>query len=246
VSTPLPDGPVSRETGPSGISEVRDSPSDNPDLHRYAEILLGSGIERGLIGPREAGRIWDRHINNCGGLEALIRPGSHVCDVGSGAGLPGMVLAIIRPDLHVTLVEPLARRVTFLKETARDLGLANVEIQRARATDLHHQTRFDVVTARAVAPLPKLVHWCMPLVDDSGELLAMKGESGSQEVLDATPLLTKQGCAPPTIVAINENNPGARTTVVRVRWSRSATASADTHHSHPGHRADSGDWTGTR
>ncbi len=135
----------------------------------------------GVIGPREADRIWDRHILNSLALADLIPVGATVVDVGSGAGLPGIPLAIARPDLSVTLLEPLLRRTTFLEPVVRELGLGDrVRVVRARAEDHHEQ--YDVVTARALAPLDRLIRWCRPLLKDGGTLLALKGRSAEDEI----------------------------------------------------------------
>jgi 16S rRNA (guanine527-N7)-methyltransferase len=157
---------------------------------RFAELLAGSAVEWGLIGPREVPKIWERHILNCVVLSPAIPAEARVADVGSGAGLPGIVLAVARPDITVVLVEPLLRRVTWLQEAVDQLGLPNVEIVRSRAEDLAAEERdFDVVTARAVAALPKLLGWCLPLLRPGGVFLALKGESVAAEVAEATPVL---------------------------------------------------------
>jgi 16S rRNA (guanine527-N7)-methyltransferase len=154
----------------------------------YAQLLATDGVLRGLIGPREAPRLWDRHLLNCASLTELIEPDARVVDVGSGAGLPGMVLAVARPDLSVILVEPLARRTAFLSEAVAALGLANTTVVRARAEECvprRGKPRFElanVVTARAVAPLDRLTAWCLPLAAEGGRLLALKGESAAAEV----------------------------------------------------------------
>jgi len=122
----------------------------------YAEALATDGVTRGLIGPREVPRLWERHLLNCAVVAEAIPDGSEVCDIGSGAGLPGLVLSIRRPDLRVTLVEPLLRRTTFLTEVAERLDLTNVEVVRDRAEALHGSRECSVVTSRAVAPLPRL------------------------------------------------------------------------------------------
>lgn len=159
----------------------------------YARELAGSGVERGLIGPREVLRLWDRHVLNCAAVVELIPPGSRVADIGSGAGLPGLVLAIARPDLVVTLVEPMQRRVAWLTEAVDVLGLAeSVGVVRARGEELE-RSQFDVVTARAVAGLDKLVRWCLPLVRPGGELLALKGQSAAAELTSATDALRRLG-----------------------------------------------------
>lgn len=180
---------VSRETTPSA---ARDVFGDRLDLiERYADVLAGAGVERGLIGPREVPRLWDRHLLNCGVVMARVPAGSTVADVGAGAGLPGLVWAIGRPDLQVTLIEPLLRRTTFLEQTVADLGLGNVEVQRARAEDVGGS--YDVVTARAVAPLEKLAGWCLPLVTPGGVLLALKGRAAPEELSSARRVLQRLG-----------------------------------------------------
>jgi len=151
-----------------------------PKAERYAEILATAGVERGLIGPREVDRLWDRHLLNCAAPVVRVPEGATVADVGSGAGLPGLVWAIARPDLRVTLVEPLLRRTRFLEEVVDELDLAHVTVLRARAGEA--EQTFEVVTARAVAALDKLARWCMPLVAPGGLLLALKGRSAAQEV----------------------------------------------------------------
>ena len=149
----------------------------------YADLLATAGIERGLIGPREVPRLWERHLLNSAVLGELVPPGARVLDVGSGAGLPGIPLALARPDLHVVLLEPLARRVTFLQEATADLG--TVEVVRGRAEEGHVRRALgvsDVVTARAVAPLERLAGWCLPLVRPGGRLLALKGDAAAEEL----------------------------------------------------------------
>lgn len=166
---------VSRETAAFG--------DRLPVAERYAEILATAGVERGLIGPREVDRLWERHLLNCAAPVVRVPRDATVADVGAGAGLPGMVWAIARPDLHVTMVEPLLRRTTFLEEAADELGLTNVTVLRSRAEDVTE--KYDVVTARAVAALEKLARWCMPLVKPGGHLLALKGRSAAEEVAAA-------------------------------------------------------------
>lgn len=166
---------------------------------RYAELLAGEGVLRGLIGPREAPRLWDRHLINCALLSPALPEGASVVDIGSGAGLPGLVLAIARPDLSITLVEPLLRRTTFLEEVVAELGLTNVTVVRGRADVLHGKATFDVVTSRAVAPLERLLGWSMPLVAPHGALVAMKGSSAAEEVAAVAATLPGLGCAPATV-----------------------------------------------
>ncbi|MBC7596473.1 MAG: 16S rRNA (guanine(527)-N(7))-methyltransferase RsmG [Kineosporiaceae bacterium] len=178
----------------------------------YVKLLSTAGVERGLIGPREVPRIWERHILNSAAVLPRVPAGSTVADVGSGAGLPGLVWAIARPDLSVTLIEPLLRRTVFLEETGVELGLGNVRVVRARADAVREE--FDVVTARAVAPLEKLGRWCMPLVRPGGVLLALKGQTAQEEVAAATGILTKLGAT--TIVVNTYGNLEIPTTVVEV------------------------------
>ena len=156
-------------------------------VERYAELLATAGVERGLIGPREVDRLWERHLFNSAAPLERVPVGSTVADVGTGAGLPGLVWAIARPDLKVTLIEPLLRRTTFLDEVRVELDLANVTVLRARADEVHET--FDVVTARAVAGLEKLARWCMPLVKPGGYLLALKGRSAAEEIESARAIL---------------------------------------------------------
>jgi 16S rRNA (guanine527-N7)-methyltransferase len=159
-----------------------------PLISRYVDILMSTGVEWGLLGPREADRVWERHILNSAALTALIAARSSVGDVGSGAGLPGIPLALLRPDLRVTLIEPLLRRCTFLSESIEKLGIADrVQVVRSRAED-HHQS-YDAVVARAVAPLDRLIGWCNPLRARRGLILALKGKSAPDEVAAAKPEL---------------------------------------------------------
>lgn len=168
---------VSRETLiPAYFSERAE------EISRYAEILATWGIERGLVGPREGDRIWERHIANCLPVTTLIKEGVSLLDIGSGAGLPGIVIALARPDLRVTLLEPLQRRVDFLNEVIEELGL-ETKVIRGRAEGL--KGSFSAVTARAVAPLPKLLTISWHLVAPGGSVLAMKGEGAAEELAQA-------------------------------------------------------------
>ncbi len=189
-----------------------------PVVQRYAELLATEGVVRGLIGPREAPRLWDRHLLNCAVLGELLPRGATVCDIGSGAGLPGLVLAIARPDLALTLVEPLLRRTTFLEEVCAELELANVEVLRGKADLLHGQRSFEVVTSRAVAPLDRLLGWSMPLVAPTGALVAMKGSSIREEIDAAVPVLRSLGCAPAEVLVLGEELLESTTIAVRVAW----------------------------
>jgi 16S rRNA (guanine527-N7)-methyltransferase len=188
---------------------------DSQTIQTYAEILQGRAIEWGLLGPREADRVWDRHILNSAALGELIPDGSSVVDVGSGAGLPGIPLAILRPDLTVTLLEPLLRRSTFLTEVVDELGIAaRVRVVRERAED--HKGRYDVVVARAVAPLDGLIRWCDPLRRPAGVLLAIKGESAEADMVQAAKALRARGLRAELVLA--RAHPEAEPArVVRVR-----------------------------
>ncbi len=201
---------VSRETPPSHAAGV--FASRLPLAEEYAHILATDGVVKGLIGPREVPRIWDRHIMNSAVVVPRVPAGASVADIGTGAGLPGLVWAIARPDIHVTLVEPLLRRTRFLDEAVVDLGLDNVTVLRARAEDVHET--YDVVTARAVAALDKLGRWCLPLVKKGGVLLALKGRTAQDEVTAATATLHRLGAT--TIVVTTYENGDVPTTVVEV------------------------------
>lgn len=208
---------VSRETPPDPdpvvLAQVF-APGCLDVLHRYAALLASEGVLRGLIGPREVPRLWDRHLVNCGLLSPLVPEGSRVADLGSGAGLPGLVLALARPDLEVTLIEPMARRTAFLEEACEALGARHVRVVRGRAEDWSGPERFDVVTARALAPLAKLLNLAMPLVAPSGSVLAMKGSAAEEEIAAAGAELSQWGAQ---AEVIRSAVPGsATTTVVRV------------------------------
>ncbi|MEV4640880.1 16S rRNA (guanine(527)-N(7))-methyltransferase RsmG [Actinoplanes sp. NPDC049548] len=169
---------------------------------QYAELLATDGVVRGLIGPREAPRLWERHLINCGVMSEMIPIGASVIDVGSGAGLPGIVLAVARPDLTITLVEPLARRTAFLSEAVTALGLdATVTVVRGRAEDLAGgpPAPADVVTARAVAPLDRLAGWCLPLAALGGRLVALKGASAEDEVAEHRQAVARLGGGEPVV-----------------------------------------------
>jgi len=191
-------------------------------LARYAELLATAGVERGLIGPREVERLWDRHLLNCAVAVPLVPEGADVIDVGSGAGLPGIVWAIVRSDITVTCLEPLQRRATFLEEAVAELGLgARVQVVRGRAEDIVRghgpvtSLRARVVTARAVAPLERLAGWTVPLVQPGGELLALKGRSASEEVQASRSVLERLGIVAVDVVECGEGVVDPVTTVVR-------------------------------
>lgn len=191
-------------------------PQRTSDIVTYAEVLAGTGVARGLIGPREVPRLWDRHILNCVVVAPLFSAGATIADIGSGAGLPGLVIAIARPDLEMTLVEPLLRRSTFLLELVDRLELP-VEVVRARAEQLHGSRRYDYVTARAVAPLARLVGWALPLCSPGGELVALKGSSVQDELVAAGPQLRRHNAGAVEIEHYGAGVVTPLTTVVRIK-----------------------------
>ncbi|THV40607.1 16S rRNA (guanine(527)-N(7))-methyltransferase RsmG [Glycomyces buryatensis] len=170
---------VSRETLASVFGDDEERIRRAED---YVALLSTEGIKRGLIGPREVPRLWGRHVLGSAVLGELIAKGDDVIDVGSGAGLPGIPMALARPDLWVTLVEPMQRRVDFLEEVVTALGIDNVEVLRARAEEVDPRGNADVVVSRAVAPLGKLARWCLPLAKLGGFMLAIKGQSAAEEI----------------------------------------------------------------
>lgn len=187
-----------------------------PLAQRYVEHLATSGIERGLIGPREVPRLWARHVLNCAVVEEFITPNASVADVGSGAGLPGLCLAIARPDLSLTLIEPLERRVIWLDEVIEDLGLENVDILRSRAEQAVGMVDADFVTARAVSALIGLLDITLPILRGTGELLALKGRSAAEEITKARKKLNKYNAREVDILTAGENLLEEPTTVVQV------------------------------
>lgn len=205
--------PVSRETW--ARAETLLGPA-LPSVARFARILTTTGVQRGLIGPRESDRIWERHLLNCAVVERVLPRGAVVADIGSGAGLPGLVLALVRPDLTLHLVESLQRRTDFLRETVQMLALDNVHVVRDRAENLAGRLVVDVVTARAVAPLDRLAGWCLPLVRPGGSLVAMKGAHAPDEVRAAEPVLRRLGATRWSIEQLGAEILEEPTTVVRV------------------------------
>jgi 16S rRNA (guanine527-N7)-methyltransferase len=207
---------------PSALADVVADAAQRERMTHYAALLASAGVERGLIGPREVPRLWDRHLLNCAVAVPLVPADADVIDVGSGAGLPGIVWAIARPDLRVTCLEPLQRRATFLEEvvTAIDLG-DRVQVVRARAEDIVRgrgpvtSLRARVVTARAVAPLERLAGWTVPLVQPGGELLALKGRSAAEEVHASATVLERLGIARVEVVECGLGVVDPPTTVVR-------------------------------
>lgn len=184
---------------------------------RYADILATRGVEWGMIGPREVPRIWDRHLLNCGVVAELIDPSrcGTLADAGSGAGLPGLVLAMLLPSVRVTLVEPLERRVRFLETCLADLSLENVDIQRGRAEAFAGRLSADVVTARAVAPLERLVPLTAGLGRPGGTVLAIKGSGAAAELERARPVLRRIGARGAEVLRAGHGKVDPETTVVR-------------------------------
>jgi 16S rRNA (guanine527-N7)-methyltransferase len=194
-----------------------------PLAQELVDWLIGPGIERGLIGPREADRMWPRHVLNCAVVGELMSADSTVIDVGSGAGLPGLVLAVARPDLKLTLLEPLERRVTFLTEAVEGLKLDNVRVVRGRAEEQAGKLSAQLVTARAVAPLDKLARWCLPLVRPGGELLAMKGSSAEAELETHRAAISRRGGGESRTVRCGVGVVDEPATVVVVRKNQDAS-----------------------
>ncbi|WP_406832756.1 16S rRNA (guanine(527)-N(7))-methyltransferase RsmG [Pedococcus sp. KACC 23699] len=160
---------------------------------QFATILADTGVSHGLIGPREVPIVWERHILNCAVAQEAFPEGVEVVDVGSGAGLPGLALAIARPDLHLHLVEPMLRRTTWLSDTITQLGLTNCTVQRGRAEEFHGVLTVAWATARAVARIDKLARWTFPLLAQGGTLVALKGSSAQDELEATAPTLRKLG-----------------------------------------------------
>jgi 16S rRNA (guanine527-N7)-methyltransferase len=188
---------------------------------RYAELLASDGLVRGLIGPREVPRIWDRHLLNSAALVERIPDVGVVVDVGSGAGLPGVVLAVARPDLEVFLVEPQLRRTRFLEEIVQALGLVRVKVVRARAEEaVRRVPPADVVVARAVAPLGRLAGWCLPLALAGGRMLAVKGATAAEEVARDRAAVRRAGGSTPVVVTCGAEWIEPPATVVEVTRER--------------------------
>ena len=205
-----------------------EAPADGPEAalvfgvaldqaRRYAELLATDGVTRGLIGPRETERLWDRHLLNCAVVAELLPERGVLVDIGSGAGLPGVVLAMLRPSLRVILLEPLLRRSVFLEECVAELGLSNATVLRARAEDkAAAHIEADVATARAVAPLDRLAGWAVRLLRPGGELLAIKGQSADEETAAAQPVLSRLGVRSAEVLQAGHGRVVMATTVVRV------------------------------
>ena len=190
-----------------------------PVAERYAELLATAGVEWGLLGPREVDRIWDRHLLNCAVVAELVEPGDRVVDIGSGAGMPGLPMAIAMPGLRVVLVESLLRRTEFLRMVIDELGL-DAEVVRGRAEDAEvRQTAggADAVTSRAVASLDKVTRWSLPLLRQGGRLLAIKGERAPEEVAEHRRVMATLGAADARVVECGVRLLSPPTTVVVAR-----------------------------
>ena len=207
-TTPSSDAPLTP-------SAARDIFGENlPRAERYVDWLSGPGLERGLMGPREKPRLWDRHVLNSAAVAQCFVAGETVIDIGSGAGLPGIPLALARPDLSITLVEPLLRRVNFLQDVVADLGL-EMKVIRGRAEEDHIIKSVggaDAVTSRAVAPLAKLAKWSVPLLRPEGRMLALKGTSATDELEKDSAELSRMGLKSARVQTIDV--PGAEPTWV--------------------------------
>lgn len=213
------DGPRDGGSGASPAPEqAREVFGDRfEDAVRYAELLAEAGVQRGLIGPREVPRLWERHLLNCAVLSEVVPEGVTVCDVGSGAGLPGIPLALVRDDIKITLLEPLLRRTNFLTEVVELLGLDHVTVMRGRAEEVMGTLpAVHVVTARAVAPLDRLATWGIPLLRPYGEMLALKGDTAEEELKSAATALSKLGAVATSILHVGEGIVDPLSTVVRV------------------------------
>ncbi len=205
------------ESTPAEQDAARKVFGDRLDLaRRYVEHLATSGMERGLLGPREVPRLWSRHVLNCAVVAELIPSGARVADVGSGAGLPGLCLAIARPDLSMTLIEPLERRVVWLNEVVDDLGLENVRVLRGRAEQVLDEVDVDFATARAVSALGGLAGLTIPLLHGHGQVLAIKGRSAEEEITKAAKAIRKLGGRNPEVVTAGAGILEEPTTVVRI------------------------------
>jgi 16S rRNA (guanine527-N7)-methyltransferase len=190
-----------------------------PAAVRYAALLAGPGVERGIVGPGEAPRIWDRHLLNCAAVARLVPARCLLADLGSGAGLPGIVLALLRPECDVVLVESLARRAAFLEECVTVLRLNRVRVVRGRAEDLAGTIGADIVTARAVAPLAQLAGWAVGLCRPGGTVLAIKGAGAAAEVRRDGPVLRRLGVTDLAVLEAGGHDIDPPATVVRFRAS---------------------------
>ena len=187
-----------------------------PKAAQYARLLAGPGVDRGLIGPNEIPRLWERHLLNCAVVAGLVPTPCSLVDLGSGAGLPGIVLALLLPDAEVTLLEPMAKRAAFLEECVIELGLGNASVRRARAEELAGTLMVDVVTARAVAPLGRLAAMAVRLLRPGGIVLAIKGAKAAQEVEAARDALSRLAVRHVEVLSAGSGKVDPAATVVRL------------------------------
>jgi 16S rRNA (guanine527-N7)-methyltransferase len=214
TDAPPHDEPRTPPAAPAGAEQVF---GDRLALaERFAAILTDTGVSHGLIGPREVPRLWERHVLNCAVIHPAIAAGQMVIDVGSGAGLPGLALAIARPDLDVHLVEPMLRRTNWLSRAVDELELTNVTVHRGRAEQFWGVLRAPVVTARAVARLSELAGWCLPLLLPGGSMLALKGSHAAEELQADRALLHRLGAVEEGIETFGHGIVDPETTVLRV------------------------------
>jgi 16S rRNA (guanine527-N7)-methyltransferase len=215
------EGTVSPAAPGDGVSEAA-AALFGPRLdiaQRYAEVLAGAGVERGLLGPREVDRLWDRHLLNSAAVSELLDPGARIVDIGSGAGLPGLPLAIARPDLEIVLLEPLLRRSDFLREVVAELGLP-VDVVRGRAEEPWVREQIgekDAAVSRAVAALDKLTKWSMSLLRTGGRMVAIKGEHAPDEVRQHRRVMEATGAVDVRVVTCGANYLRPPATVVLAR-----------------------------
>lgn len=243
---------MSQPDPPAAATEVFGSAL--PLATRYAGWLAGAGVTRGLVGPREVSRLWDRHLLNCAGVAGLLPPagatGVDVVDIGSGAGLPGIVVALLRPDLSILLLDATRRRIEFLTEVVRDLELDRVTTRWGRAEELAGTgLAAATATARAVAPLEQLAGWALPLLRGGGQLLALKGVRAAAELRDAQPALRRLGGDRGEILDIGTGGLHQSATVVRVRLigpARQAAGSTRRGRDAAGRRGRTREWTRDR
>jgi 16S rRNA (guanine527-N7)-methyltransferase len=207
---------VSRETIESEPASAARIFGLNIDKARaYTAALVADGETLGLLGPREYPRIWTRHVLNSAVVAELVPAGKTIADVGSGAGLPGIPMALAQPEAHFTLIEPMERRSDWLKEQVEKLGLSNVSVLRARAEEVGEA--FDIVTARAVKALPQLLQMCVPMTKHGGEIIALKGEKAQLEIDDSKRLMKKLDIQSFDIVFTGEQFLDEPTRVVRTK-----------------------------
>ncbi len=208
--------PVALPEPPAAAAEIFGDRLDKAVA--YHRSLATTGSERGFIGPREVPRLWDRHVLNCAVIGEAFPEGATVADIGSGAGLPGIPLAIARPDLKVILIEPLLKRSTYLGEVVEELGLDNVTVIRGRAEEpeVRKLEKVDAVTSRAVAPLGKLVGWSLPLAKVGGAMVAMKGSSVGEELERDAEQIRRVGGGEAEIFTVGDDVLDEPTTLIRI------------------------------